>query len=110
MPRKQDEKEGCTITQEDTLFESRAVYLCRTGTLQLTSEKIMFINRDGVITKEFSISEIRDMKKRGHTCISFNYANNPFESSIAILDFQRDTWINNILNAQQGRFDEILSA
>ena len=79
---------------DEVIFESRAVYLCR----------------EGKVKEVFNLDEMRDIRRRGHTCIVWNYADNSFESHIAILDFQRDNWLDALDKAQSGKYAEILYA
>ena len=95
---------------DDVLFGSRAVYLCRTGSLRLTKGKMEVVDREGNVKEQFLLDYMRGIKKRGHTCITWNYKNNSFESHIAILDFQRDNWLDALKKAQDGRYDEIMYA
>lgn len=97
-------------SNDDVLFESRAVYLCRTGGLRLRKDKMEVVNRDGNITEEFLLDDMRDIRKRGHTCIVWNYGDNSFESHIAILDFQRENWLDALEKAKAGKYDEIAYA
>lgn len=94
---------------DEVFFESRSVYLCRTGSLRLRKDRMEVIDREGNVKDEFEIDKMRDIKRRGHTCICWNYDNNSFESHIAILDFQRDNWIDALDKAQNGRYDEIVN-
>ncbi len=95
-------------SNDEVLFESRAVYLCRTGGLRLKKDKMEVVNRDGDVTEEFYLKDMRDIRKRGHTCIVWNYGDNSFESHIAILDFQRENWIDAIAKAKDGQYAEII--
>ncbi len=95
---------------DEVIFESRAVYLCRTGSLRLKKNKMEVLDREGKVKEVFNLDEMRDIRRRGHTCIVWNYADNSFESHIAILDFQRDNWLDALDKAQSGKYAEILYA
>ena len=99
--------EDSLVTDDDVIFESRAVYLCRTGSLRLKKDTMEVLDRNGDVKEVFTLCDMRDIKKRGHTCITWNYKDNSFESHIAILDFQRDNWLDALEKAQDGRFEEI---
>lgn len=99
-----------TRSNEDVLFTSRAVYLCRTGSLRLKKDKMEVLDREGNLKEEFLLDDMSNIRKRGHTCIVWNYKGNSFESHIAILDFQRDNWIEALGKAKSGKYDELLYA
>ncbi len=99
-----------TDIDNDIIFESKAVYLCRTGSLRLKRDKLEVIDRDGNVKETFDIDKMSNIKRRGYTCIVWDYGDNSFESHIAILDFQRDNWLDVLDKATSGRYDEILYA
>ncbi len=106
----EDESKIDNNSNDDVFFESRAVYLCRTGSLRLKKNKMEVLDREGNIKEVFIVDEMRDIRRRGHTCIVWNYADNSFESHIAILDFQRDNWLEALDKARTGKYEEILYA
>ena len=91
-------------SEDDVFFESRAVYLCRTGSLRLKKNKMEVIDREGNVKEVFNVDDMRDIRRRGHTCIVWKYADNNFESHIAILDFQRDNWLDALDKARSGNY------
>ena len=97
-------------TEDDVLLNSRAVYLCRTGSLRLKTDKMEVLDREGNLKEEFYLDNMSNIRKRGHTCIVWNYKGNSFESHIAILDFERDSWIDALDKAKNGRYDEVMYA